>query len=68
MDRTLGCYDPINRCFCKRVKLPVITSHEIWLEKITTVSVVLKFALESKAAIVKIILLLHGLTLGEYLI
>ncbi len=41
----LGCNDPIHRCLGKRVKLFVLSAHELRLEQVAASTVVLKLSL-----------------------
>ena len=41
----LGRYDPVHWGLSEWIKLLVLSSHEVWLQKVATVAVVLKFSL-----------------------
>jgi hypothetical protein len=48
LDATLRGDDAVHRRFGERVKLTVVSSHEIRLEEVPAVSVVFKLALKTK--------------------
>ena len=48
LDSALGRYDAVHGGLRERIKLLVLSSHEVWLQKVATVAIVLKFPLPGK--------------------
>ena len=45
LNTALGCNDAIDWCFGEGIELLVVPPHEVWLEQVSAVAVVLKFTL-----------------------